>query len=193
MLGAGADGRVADGEVEEDGRGHYGYDADAHGKADATLFEVGHHPVGGGEAVGAASAEDDGVGLLDEVKGSKKVGLTGAGCGAANVNAADRALWAEDHGAAGDGYRVGVMTDPDAWYVGNRVVQQKPPQPDREGSLYLYVQPGTALMDAGQWVYVGLGTETLTAARGRLLECILLRVRVGVQAHVGVRDDDGGC
>jgi hypothetical protein len=24
-------------------------------------------------------------------------------------------------------------------------------------------------MDAGQWVYVGLGTETLTAARGRLL------------------------
>ena len=48
MLKAGADGRVADGEVEEDGRGHYGYDADAHGKADATLFEVGHHSVGGG-------------------------------------------------------------------------------------------------------------------------------------------------
>ena len=69
MLGAGADGRVADGEVEEDGRGHYGYDADAHRKADASLFEVGHHSVGGGEAVGAASAEDDGVGLLDEVKG----------------------------------------------------------------------------------------------------------------------------
>ena len=60
------------------------------------------------------------------------------------------------------------MTDLDAWYVCNRVVQQEPPQPDREGSLYLYVQPGTALMDAGQWVYVGLGTETLTAARGRL-------------------------
>ena len=169
MLGARADGWVADGEVEKDGRGHYGYDADAHGKADATLFEVGHHSVGGGQAVGAATAEHDGVGLLDEVKGSKKVGLTGAGCGAANVDAADRALRAEDHGAARDGYRVGVMTDLDAWYVGNGVVQQKPPQPDREGSLYLYVQPGTALMDAGQWVYVGLGTETLTAARGRLL------------------------
>ena len=109
------------------------------------------------------------MGLLDEVKGSKKVGLTCAGCGAANVDAADRTLRAEDHGATGDGYRVGVMTDPDAWYVGNSVVQQKPPQPDREGSLYLYVQPGTALMDAGHWVYVELGTETLTAARGRLL------------------------
>ena len=85
------------------------------------------------------------MGLLDEVKGSKKVGLTGAGCGAANVDAADRALWAEDHGAARDGYRVGVMTDLDARYVGNRVVQQKPSQPDREGSLYLYFQPGPAL------------------------------------------------
>ena len=108
------------------------------------------------------------MGLLDEVKGSKKVGLTGAGCGAANVDAADRALWAEDHGAARDGYRVGVMTDLDAWYVGNRVVQQKPSQPDREGSLYLYVQPGPALMDAGHWVYVWLGAVMLTAARGRL-------------------------
>ena len=67
------------------------------------------------------------MGLLDEVEGSKKVGLTGAGCGAANVDAADRTLRAEDYGAARDGYRVGVMTDLDAWYVGNRVVQQKTP------------------------------------------------------------------
>ena len=132
------------------------------------------------------------MGLLDEVKGSKEVGLTGARCGAANVDAADRAIGAEDHGAARDGYRVGVMTDLDAWYVGNRVVQQKPPQPDREGSLYLYVQPGPALMDAGQWVYVGLGTETLTAARGRLRDSFYPERESRVQVNAAVRDDDGG-
>ena len=85
------------------------------------------------------------MGLLDEVEGSKKVGLTGAGSCAPDVDAADRAVGAEDHGAARDGNRVGVVADLDAWYVGNRVVQQKPSQPDREGSLYLYVQPGPAL------------------------------------------------
>ena len=183
VLGAGADGGVADGQVEEDGRGHYGYDADAHGKADASLFEVGHHPVGGGEAVGAASAEDNGVGLLDKVKGSKKVGLTGAGCGAANVDAADRALWAEDHGAARDGYRVGVMTDLNAWYVGNRVVQQKT----------LATRPRGFAIPVWSTRSGSYGCRPLGLCRARGCDAyrrsrsaagvILLRARVGVQAR----------
>ena len=168
VLGAGADGGVADGQVEEDGGGYYGDYTDAHGKADASLFEEGHHAIGGGEAVGAASAEDDGVGLLDEVKGSKKVGFTGAGSGAANVDAADRAVGAEDHGAARDGYRVGVVADLDAWYVGNRVVQQNPRNPTARVRYTCIFNPVRLYMDAGHWVYVWLGAVMLTAARGRL-------------------------
>ena len=129
VLGAGANGGVSDGEVEEDGRGNDGNNAHPYGKAYALLFKVDHHTVGRGEAVCAATAEDDGVGLLDKVERSEEVGLTGAGCRTPDVDTSNCALGGEDDGTAGNGLGVGVVADSDAWYVGYRVVQQNPRKP----------------------------------------------------------------
>ena len=133
--GSGADGAVADAQVEDDGGGHDGHDVASDAMADAALFEEAHHAVRRAEAVGAASAEDDGVHERDRVFGAQEVGLPRAGGCAANVNAADGALERERDGAAGAVGGVGAEPDGDAGGVRERAVHWREARWRRPGRV----------------------------------------------------------
>ena len=60
------------------------------------LGEPAHDAVGGGESVGAAAGEADGVDALDEVDRVEQVGLACAGRAAADVDTSDGA-WRREH------------------------------------------------------------------------------------------------
>ena len=77
----------------------------AEGVADLTSGEVAPHAGGGFQAEGAAAGEQDAVDLIGDVPGTEGVDLLRAAGGAADVDAADGALLAQDRGAAGDGAR----------------------------------------------------------------------------------------
>ena len=110
-FGGGTDVGAADVEVEQDGAADDGDGRAGVGEADAALFEVAHDAGADVEAVGAAAGEEDGVDLLDERFRSQERRLAGAGRSAADVDAGDGALLAEDDGAAGGGAPVGPVAD----------------------------------------------------------------------------------
>ena len=104
-------------QVENDGRGNDGHDSCAHLETEAPLLKVAHDAGRGVESERAASAQEYGVHLLDEVAGAHEVGLASAGGGAANVHAGDGALGAEHDCTAGGGLTVGEVPYTDAGYV----------------------------------------------------------------------------
>ncbi len=81
--------------------------------------------VRGGQAVGAAARQDDGVDGVDEVAGVEQVGLAGAGPAAAHVDPTGRADGRHDDARPGEpaGLVTGGMADPDARDVGDGVVR----------------------------------------------------------------------
>ena len=124
---------AAPAEVEDHRRRHDGHDRGGSGirrtdgKPSDALLEPGHHPVGGGQPVRAATGEADGVDLLDEVVRRERVGLPGARAAATHVDARCGTVRGEHHGGAGlpappDAL---VVADPDAGDVGDRAERQR--------------------------------------------------------------------
>ena len=93
--------------------------------AAVALGQPPRHPVGGGEAVGAAPGEADGVDAIDEVDRVQRLGLPGARSPAADVDAADRPRWWEHDRGAGQPAAPAplVVADMDAGDVGEVVVR----------------------------------------------------------------------
>src|SRR5262249_24235611 len=84
------------------------------------LFQIAHHSRSGVESERAATRQDDRMDLLHGVDRVEQVGLARARSGAANINSADRALFAQDHRAAGRAARIGKMADFDSGDIGDR-------------------------------------------------------------------------
>jgi hypothetical protein len=112
---------TADGEVEEDRGGDDGDAQAGHLDADVALGEEAHDAAGRVEAEGGATAEQDGVDLLDDVAGAQEIGFARAGGGAADIDAAHGAGRAEHDGAAGGGATVGPVTHADTGDIRERV------------------------------------------------------------------------
>ena len=115
-------------EVVYDGCGHNGHDSCAHLESEAPLLKVAHDAGGGVESKCAASAQEYGVHLLDEVAGAHEVGLASAGGGAANVHAGDGSLGAEHDCTAGGGLTIGEVPYTNAGYVSYGVMHGAAPQ-----------------------------------------------------------------
>ena len=84
--------RVAQAQIEQDGRGDDGHPRDLDVEAHATFLQVPHDPAGRVQAEGGPSGQQDGVHEGDEVHRGQRVHLPRAGRGAANVHPADRAV-----------------------------------------------------------------------------------------------------
>ena len=110
-LRVGPDARIAEPQVEQHRRRHDRHARRADREAVAALVEPAHHAAGGVEAERAAAGEQHRVHALDQVAGREQVGLARAGRGAAHIDAAGRARFAEHDGAAGRPPRVGVVAD----------------------------------------------------------------------------------
>ena len=65
---------------------------------------------------------------LDQAARSEEVGLSRAWCRASYVSARDCPVGAEDNGASGSGLPVGEVADPNAFHVGQAVMQRPAPQ-----------------------------------------------------------------
>ena len=81
--------RIADRQVEQDGRGNDGHAHDARLLAQALLLEPLHGARGRGEAEGAAAREHDGLDLLHRVHRIEQVGLPRSRRAPAHVHAGD--------------------------------------------------------------------------------------------------------
>ena len=140
-IGVGAHGGVADGQVVDDGAGDYRHDRPGLRRAGfaqvdalAVFLEPAHHAVGGGEAVGTAAREQDGVHPLHRVRRVQQVGLAGARTTAADVDRRHRTAGSQHHRASGGharahrgvGVEFVVVTDAQADDVGERVVATAP-------------------------------------------------------------------
>ena len=119
LADAGTGGEVADGQVEEAGRGDDGYDARTDVEADPLALELLGDAAGGREAVGAAAREHHGVEHLHRLLRTQEVRLAGGGRAAAHVDASRRPLGADDHGAAGAPLGEGGVSGEDAGDLGD--------------------------------------------------------------------------
>ncbi len=108
-------------------------------EATVAIGEPAHHPVGGGEAVGAAPGEAHGVDRFDEVDRVEQIGLARAGGAASEVDAADRARWRQHHRRAGEPSPSAPLevADVDACDVGEVVVWPDHCVPGHAGRLAL--------------------------------------------------------
>ena len=120
-------------EIEDHRRRHDGDDVagsgtrGADGEAERAFLEPGHHPVGGGQSVRAATGQAHGVDLFDEVVRLQRVGLSRARPAASDIDAGRRSLRCEHHGgtglpAASDPL---VVSDANSFDVGDRAERQR--------------------------------------------------------------------
>ena len=110
-LRIGPDFGVAHRQVKQHGGGHDGYQAKAHGQANALFFKPLHDTTGGIQPPGAAACQRDGVHAIDQIGRVQQVGLAGARCRAPHIDARDRAFAGDDDGAAGGSTGVGEVAD----------------------------------------------------------------------------------
>ncbi len=102
-----------------------------HRDALAVLLQPAHHPVGGGQTVGAAPGEQYRVHLPDGMAGIEQIGLPGARSPTTYIDRRRRAAGYPDHGAPGRGAgtegraRVEpmVVTDQHTRHIGNRITE----------------------------------------------------------------------
>jgi hypothetical protein len=109
-------------QVEQNGSGHDGHFGYANVEAMATLLQPAHHAIGGGQAIGAAAADQDGVDMLDGTGGGKQLRFARARRAAAHVHAGDRALRTQHHCAAGPAFQVCPVSDAQARDCSERAV-----------------------------------------------------------------------
>ena len=119
----GPDPRVADAQVVDHRGRDDGHDAVSRAEPGIVLFEKTHDAGSCIEAEGAATGQQDAVSLSHPPAGPDGVGLPGAGCESAHVDAGGGAGHAQEHGTAGARPTVGGVTHPNALDRGNRLVR----------------------------------------------------------------------
>ena len=116
--------RLADGEVEDHGRGDERDDVAAGGDTSAVLVQIAGDAACGLQSEGGTAGQQDAVDLLDSVLGAQQIRLTGAGRRASDIDASHGVRRAEDRGAAGRGAAVGPVADADPSDVRDRIEQR---------------------------------------------------------------------
>ena len=110
--------RRAKAQVKNGGGWHNWYTCYASIKANVVFFEVAHYAASGIETVRTAASEDDGMYFLNHIEWMQQVGLAGCRCASTHIDTAHGRCIAEDDGAAGACFQVGVVSYTDAWDVG---------------------------------------------------------------------------
>ena len=88
-------------QIEDDRPRDDGHGATLQSHSPALLLQPAHHPIGGGQSVGATAGEHNGVDRGDGVGRIEQIGFTCSGSSAAYVDRAGRPRRRQHHGGAG--------------------------------------------------------------------------------------------
>ena len=126
LFGTGTDFRVNQPKVKQDGRRNDGHQSRPRLEPDSLFGQVINHSRGCVQTKGTASAEQHSVHLVYPVGRTQQVGLTGPRRTAPDIDAAHRALPANNHRTARGVTPVGVMSSLQPINAGNGGVQLYP-------------------------------------------------------------------
>ena len=113
--------RAAIQEIEQDRTRHDRHVQITDWETPALFGKPPHHPVGGGQAEGRTTAQNDRVHSLQRGVRAQQFELTCPGAATLHIDCGDRAFVGQDHRHTGTDCRVLGSTDPQPGHVGDRV------------------------------------------------------------------------